>query len=170
MMTTARRWLAATGAGGTLLALGVREAVRLRDADLDTARSRARQLGAMRIGAGLLLVLRPQLLAGSLGLAGGGPASSWLPRLVAVREVALGAGAIAASRPNTDPWPWLMTIAAVDGAEAAVLTAGLKRGAVDPAGGWAFVAADVGSASAVPLRAVNLWKVAGEASSGRRRG
>jgi hypothetical protein len=170
MMTTVRRCLVATGSGGTLLALGLREAVRLRDADLDTARNRARQLGAMRMGAGLLLVLRPQVLAAFLGLAGGEPASSWLPRLVAVREVALGAGAVAASRPNADPWPWLMTIAAVDGAEAAVLAVGLKRGALDAAGGWAFVAADVGSASAVPPRAVGLSSLARKTSSGRQRG
>jgi hypothetical protein len=98
--------------------------MRLRDTDLATARSRARQLGTVRVGAGLALLARPRLLSGALGLSGREPASSWLPRLVAIREVALGTGALAASRPTADPWPWLMTIAAVDGAEAAVLALG----------------------------------------------
>ena len=37
------------------------------------------------------------------------------PRLLAVLEIALGTGAVASLRADADPWPWLMTIAAVDG-------------------------------------------------------
>jgi hypothetical protein len=155
MTDSHRRWVVATLAGGTLFALGIREGFILRDADVGRARNRARQLGPTRIAAGVALLLRPQLLAGALGLSTG-QAAHWLPRLLAVREIALGIGAVASSRGDADPWPWLMTIAAVDGAEAAVLAAALRQRAVDPAGGWAFTAADLGSASAVVLRVARL--------------
>lgn len=157
-MNYAGRSRVAIVSGGALLVLGVREAIRLRDADMPTARGRARQLGIVRIAAGLLLMLEPRLLSGALGISGRDAASTWLPRLVAVREVALGTGAVAASRPPADPWPWLMTIAAVDGAEAVVLAAGLQRRVVDSAGGWAFIAADIGSGSALALRIAKLLK------------
>ena len=45
-----------------------------------------------------------------------------------------------------------MTIAAVDGVEALVLTTALHRRSIDPVGGCGFIAADLGSASAVALR------------------
>ena len=124
-MTGPKRWAVAAAAGGSLLVMGLREAARLRDADIETARSRARQLGAARIGAGLVLLARPRFLAGALGWDDGGRGSAWLPRLVAVRELCLGVGAVASSRADADPWPWLMTIATVDGAEGAVLLAAL---------------------------------------------
>lgn len=136
--------------GGTFLALGVREGVALRAADDPTARSHARRMGTTRIMAAAALLVRPRLLTGALAL-GREDAATWLPRLLAVRETALGIGAVAASRDESDPWPWLMTIAAVDGAEAALIAA-LRRRAIDPAGGSAFAAADLGSASAVILR------------------
>lgn len=70
-----------------------------------------------RIGAGLVVLSKPGLLAGALDWNDGGNGSVWLPRLVAVRELCLGVGAVNSSRGNADPWPWLMTIATVDGAE-----------------------------------------------------
>lgn len=155
MTGVARRRGTAVVVGGGLLILGVREGLLLSHADDDTARARARQLGLTRVGAGLAILTRPQLLAGALGL-GNSDAARWLPRLLAVREVALGVGATAASRDKADPWPWLMTIAAVDGAEAAVLARALRSHGIDPAGGSAFLAADLGSASAVALRVARL--------------
>jgi len=148
-------FVAAVG-GGSLLALGIREATILSAADLETAQARARQLGLTRIAAGVALLARPQLLTGALGLDSENESARWLPRLMAVREIALGVGTLVASRRSADPWPWLMTIAAVDGAEAAVLALALRGHAVDPLGGWAFVAADVGSAVAAPVRVARL--------------
>ena len=112
-------------------------------------------LGLTGVGAGLALLIRPQLLSGALRL-GDSDAVRWLPRLLAIRELALGVGATAASRDKADPWPWLMTIAAVDGAEAVVLAWALRSRSIDPFGGFAFVAADLGSASAVALRVGEL--------------
>ena len=101
--STKFRQAVAAAAGGALFSLGVREAVRLRNADLELARSRARHLGARRIVAGLVLLIRPQLLAAALGLSAAGEAGWWLSRMLAVRELAAGAGAVAASRSTADP-------------------------------------------------------------------
>jgi hypothetical protein len=139
-----------------MFGLGLREAMRLREADLELARSRARQLGATRIVAGIVLVVRPQLLTAALGLSSAGEAGWWLSRMLAVREIAIGTGTVAASRPSADPWPWLMTVSAIDGAEALVLLIALRRKAVDKPGGWAFVAADAGSAAALVTRIGHL--------------
>jgi hypothetical protein len=98
----------------------------------------------------------PQLLTAALGLSGAGKAGWWLLRMLAVREIALGTGTVAASRPNADPWPWLMTVSAIDGAEALVLLVALRRKAVDGPGGWAFAAADAGSAAALITRIAHL--------------
>ena len=154
-----RRWAVAATAGAALFGLGVREAVRLSDADIELARSRARQLGATRIAAGIVLLGRPQLLTAALGLSAAGRAGWWLARMLAVREIAVGIGTIAASRPATDPWPWLMTVSAIDGAEALVLLTALGRNAVDQAGGWAFVAADTGSAAALATRIAHIRRL-----------
>jgi hypothetical protein len=99
-----------------------------------------------------MLLIRPQLLTAALGLSAAGEAGWWLSRMLAVRELAVGTGAVAASRSTADPWPWLMTVSAIDGAEALVLFAALSRKVVDQPGGWAFVAADVGSAAALITR------------------
>jgi hypothetical protein len=151
-----RRQAMAAGAGAVLFSLGLREAVRLRDADLDLARNRARQLGATRILVGVVLLVRPQLLTAALGLSGTGKAGWWLARMLAVREIAVGTGTVAASRPAADPWPWLMTVSAIDGAEGLVLFAAVRRKAVDRLGGRAFIAADAGSAAALFTRIAGI--------------
>jgi hypothetical protein len=157
--TKFRRQAVAAAAGAVLFSLGVREAVRLRDADLELARSSARQLGAARVVAGLVLLVRPQLLTTALGLSDAGEAGWWLSRMLAVRELAVGTGAVAVSRSTADPWPWLMTVSAIDGAEALVLLIALRRKIVDQPGGWAFVAADVGSAVALITRIAHLRRL-----------
>jgi hypothetical protein len=154
-----KRRAVAAAAGAVLCSLGLREAVRLGDADLGVARSRARQLGATRIVAGIVLLVRPQLLTAALGLSSAGEAGWWLSRMLAVREIAVGTGTVAGSRPSADPWPWLMTVSAIDGAEALVLLTALRRKAVDQPGGWAFVAADAGSAAALITRIAHLRRL-----------
>jgi hypothetical protein len=69
-----RRQGIAAAAGAVLFGLGLREAVRLRDADLESARGKARQLGATRVLAGIVIVARPQLLTAALGLSAAGQA------------------------------------------------------------------------------------------------
>jgi hypothetical protein len=156
-----RRWVVAGAAGAALFSLGLREAVRLRDADLELARSRARQLGATRIAAGTVLLLWPQLLTAALGLSAAGRAGGWLSRMLAVREIAVGIGTVQQHARDADPWPWLMTISAIDGAEALVLLTALRRNAIDRPGGWAFIAADAGSAAALVTRIVHIRRMDG---------
>jgi hypothetical protein len=138
-----RRWIVAGVAGAALFGLGLREAVRLRDADLELARSRARQLGATR------------------GLSAAGRAGGWLSRMLAVREIAVGIGTMQQHADDADPWPWLMTVSAIDGAEALVLLTALRRDAIDRPGGWAFVAADAGSAAALVARIAHIRRMGG---------
>jgi hypothetical protein len=164
--TNFRRWVVAGAAGAALFSLGLREAVRLRDADLELARSRARQLGATRIAAGTVLLLRPQLLTAALGLSGAGRAGGWLSRMLAVREIAVGIGTVQQHSRDADPWPWLMTVSAIDGAEALVLLTALRRNAIDRPGGWAFVAADAGSAAALVTRIVHIRRMDRRSAAG----
>lgn len=152
------RELRAAAGGAALLGAGIREALRLRTAGPEEARARARQLGTTRIGAAVVLLARPQTLPSMLGLPTG-PAAAWLTRLLAVRELVLGAGTVSASRKDADPWPWLVVVSAVDAAEALALLVALRRGVVEAAGGWGFFAADVGSAAglvAIAARRVSL--------------
>jgi hypothetical protein len=155
-----RRRVVAGAAGATLFSLGLREAIRLRDADPELARSRARQLGGTRIAAGIVLLLRPQLLTAALGLSAAGKAGGWLSHMLAVREIAVGIGTVQHAR-DADPWPWLMTISAIDGAEALVLLTALRKDAIDRPGGWAFVAADAGSAAALLTRISHIRRMDG---------
>jgi hypothetical protein len=165
--TKFRRVAVAAAAGAVLFSLGLREAVQLRDADLELARSRARQLGATRIVAGIVLLLRPRLLTAALGLSTAGEAGWLLSRMLAVCELAVGTGMVAASRSTADPWPWLMTVSAIDGAEALVLFTAVRRKAVDQPGGWAFLAADAGSAAALITRIVHLRRLTARSAARR---
>ena len=83
-----------------------------------------------------------------LGLDGESSAVRWLPRLLAVRELALGVAAFSASRRTGNPLPWLCTLAAIDAAEAIVVIAAIVDGAVPAERGWPFIASDLGSALA----------------------
>jgi hypothetical protein len=138
--------LGALTAGAALLGLGVNEALRLAGGDVATARMTARRIGAARMLAGGAFLVRPNVLPALLGLNAGSRAMLWVIRLFAVRECALGTGVLTAARTAGDPLPWLLTVSSVAAAEAAVITAALRRGAITPARGRAFAAADVGSA------------------------
>jgi hypothetical protein len=52
-----------------------------------------------------------------------------------------------------------MTVSAIDGAEALVLLSALGSNAVDRPGGWAFLAADAGSAAALITRLAYLRRL-----------
>jgi hypothetical protein len=91
------RRVVALGIRSVLAIPGAAEARRLSRADAPAARQPARQLGLTRtVVAGLFLV-RSTLLPRLLGIEGAGASESWLPRLFAVRELVISAGAIADS-------------------------------------------------------------------------
>jgi hypothetical protein len=50
----------------------------LRDADVELTRSRARQLGATRIMADMVMLIRPQVLTSALRLSAAGSAGWWV--------------------------------------------------------------------------------------------
>ncbi len=137
----------ALAGGAALLALGVNEALRLARGDTAAVRRSARRIGASRVLAGIALLARPTLLPAQLGWTASGVAP-WLARLLAVRECTLGAALVAATRNGGDPLPWLLTVSTVDAAEAAVIVAAWRRGAVTRSRAGAFLASDLGSAAA----------------------
>lgn len=136
-------------AGAVLFGLGAREGRRLARGDIATARHSARQIGLTRMAFGAAMLLRPTLLVTALGIRDTGrPAARWLPRLLAAREIALGAGLAASSRDDQNPYPGLITLSLIDAGEAVVLLLALHSREVARERGWAFIAADVGSALA----------------------
>jgi hypothetical protein len=70
-----------------------------------------------------------------------------LLRMFAVREIALGLGALTAAVANGDVRRWLLVLSLVDTGEALVLLPALQRPAVRRPAGLAFVAADLGSSA-----------------------
>ena len=136
-------------AGAVLFGLGAREARRLARSDIAAARRSARQLGLTRAAFGLAMLLRPTLLVTALGIRdAAGPSARWLPRLLAVREIALGMGLTVSSRGDGNPYAGLITLSLIDAGEAVILLLALNSHEVARDRGWAFIAADAGSALA----------------------
>lgn len=136
-------------AGAVLFGLGAREARRLARSDIAAARGSARQVGLTRIAFGLAMLLRPTLLVTALGIGdAAGPSARWLPRLLAVREIALGTGLAASSRGEGNPYAGLITLSLIDAGEAVILLLALNSHEMARGRGWAFIAADAGSALA----------------------
>jgi hypothetical protein len=149
--TSADHRVAAVVIGGVLAVLGAVEALRLSRASTDEARQRARQLGLIRTAVAGAFLVKPTLLPRLLGMNGDSGPTRWLPRLFAVRELVIGAGALADSREKSDPWPALLAISAVDGAEALVILGALRRRELPWDRVLGFALADLGSATAAPV-------------------
>jgi hypothetical protein len=65
--------------------------------------------------------------------------------IFAVREIALGMGTLMAAVASGDVRRWVLVLSLIDTGEAPVLLPALRRRAIPPATGIAFVAADLGS-------------------------
>ena len=87
-------------------------------------------LATVRTGIGAVMLLAPQLLPQLLGV---DPATrdrtSWLVQMVGAREVAMGAGLLAADRSGAAR-SWALAGGASDLADALVVGAAVRRGAV----------------------------------------
>jgi hypothetical protein len=68
--------------------------------------------------------------------------------MVAVRELSPGLATLSARRRGVDVRPWLLALSLIDGGEAPVVLAAVRRGEVATANGLAFAAADARSAAA----------------------
>ena len=111
--------------------------------------------GRCVIAAGLLAA--PETGTGLVGLdAATARRVSWLTRMAAVRDAALGVGGVVAARRGADPVPWLVGGAAADAVDAVVIGQALRarrlRGALPvAAAAGAAGAAAVGIVTAVRL-------------------
>ena len=113
-------------------------------------------LATVRAGIGTVMLLTPQVLPQVLGVDAAARArTSWLVQMLGVREVAMGAGALAADRPDVVR-AWALAGGAGDLVDALAIGAAVRRGAVSRT--W-------GSAVAVIALAAGL---VGLARAGRR--
>ena len=135
-----------TAAGIGLGLAGLVEAGRLARGDRSTLARSARAAGPVRVVAGSLLLVRPHALPVAVGAGSDMPVPEWLVRMVAVREIVLGLGVRAAGRRGRDPGRWLMTAAAIDGAEAVVVLDAIAHRRLAPLPGLGFATADLGGA------------------------
>jgi hypothetical protein len=118
----------------------------------------ARQLGLARAGLGASLLAAPRFGTRLMGLdSGTARRMVWLTRMAAARDLALGAGTLAALRDGRDVARWLAVGAAADLADTVILADATRRGSFSRVRGSALVAgaaggALVGAAAALGMR------------------
>ncbi|MFL6240462.1 MAG: hypothetical protein ACJ735_13325 [Actinomycetes bacterium] len=114
-------------------------------------------LGAIRVGLGVAMLTRPLLLPRPLGIdsvtAG---RVDWLVRMAGARDLALGAGTLAAAKTGGQR-TWLAASLASDVADAVILTGAIRSGRIGRImGGTAALSAVVAAAAgAVALGSTN---------------
>ena len=97
----------------------------------------ATALATVRTGIGTVMLVAPQLLPQLLGVDGAARRrTSWLVQMVGARELALGAGLLVADRSGAAR-AWALAGSACDVADALVVGAAVRRGAVSPTRGGA---------------------------------
>src|SRR6059058_3062330 len=90
-------------------------------------------LGAVRVGLGTVMLLRPLLVPRPLGVDSvTSKRVDWLVRMTGARDLALGAGTLAAARTGERSGlrTWLVASLASDAADAVILTDAIRRGRV----------------------------------------
>jgi hypothetical protein len=127
--------------------------------NLPPAARTAGQLGAGRtvIAAAFLAAPVPALRAMGADTATA-QRVSWLSRMTAVRDGALGVGAVWALRRGGDPRPWLIGGAVSDAVDAAVFAAALRQGRLKGLRPAAVVAGGVAAAAAGLATAARLGR------------
>ena len=102
-------------------------------------------VAAVRTGIGTVMLLAPALLPQLLGVDPAARArTSWLVQMLGVREVALGAGVLAAGR-SGGARPWAVAGSACDVVDAVVVGAAARRGAVHRSSGSAVALSALGA-------------------------
>lgn len=118
------------------------------------ARAVATGLGAGRAAIGVGFLLAPTFSVRLLGVdAASAKRMTFLARMAAVRDLAVGAGTLA-SRSGRGVVPWLIAGAAADAVDALVIAGAIRSG---PAGGIPAAATAAGAAAVVPL---GVWAAA----------
>jgi hypothetical protein len=117
----------------------------------------AQQLAAGRAVAGTAMLAAPVLSARLLGAdSATAQRVAWLTRMMAVRDAALGAGALAATRGDGPVTPWLIGGAVSDAVDALVLSQALRTGRAKGLGAIVVVPVAIGAAAVGVLTAVRL--------------
>ena len=115
------------------------------------------QLCAGRTAAGGAMLALPVLSARLLGAdSATAKRVSWLTRMMAVRDAAIGAGGLAAARGTGSPGPWIIAGAVSDAVDAIVLTQALRQGRANGLTATAVVPVAAGSAAIGLLTALRL--------------
>ena len=105
--------------------------LRLSPSVLSNPESAGRQLAVGRVGAAAACLAAPVPAARLLGLDTATAARvSWLTRMMAIRDGALGVGALLAQRNGGNAAPWLLGGAASDAVDAVVIAGALKQGRI----------------------------------------
>ena len=103
------------------------------------ARAGAAAVGALRVGLGLALAVRPEVVPRGLGVdAVSARRMGWAIRMCAVRDAALGAGGLHAALTCRDVRPWLVAQAFSDAGDAAALGLAVRDRQASPARAAAF--------------------------------
>jgi len=117
----------------------------------------AQQLAAGRALAGTAILAAPVLSARLLGTdSATAQRVAWLTRMMAVRDAALGAGGLAATRGDGPVTPWLIGGAVSDAVDALVIGQALRTGRARGVGAIAVVPVAIGAAAVGVLTAVRL--------------
>jgi hypothetical protein len=117
---------------------------------------------ARLLAAGRLVIAAAALAAPvpAVRLLGGDTATAgrvtWLTRMMAIRDAAIGTGALAATRATGPAGPWLLAGAVSDAVDAAVVTAAIRQGRIKGIGSKAVVAVASGAAVAGAVTALRL--------------
>ena len=113
----------------------------------------ARLVAAGRVAVGVGMLVRPDLLPKVLGVdSGTAERMGWLGRMFGAREVALGAGLLAAQGTDAERG-WVLGGALSDAADALAFAGAARRGVVRPLLGWGCA----GTASAATGAGVVAW-------------
>ncbi len=113
-----------------------------------SARTTGIVLTLTRLAAGVAMLGRPEAAARALGQdAGTAARAQWLMRLVAARDLALGAGALAGAATGQAPRSWIAAGAASDAVDAVVIASAVRTGRL--AGPRAWLTAGVAAVSAL---------------------
>ncbi len=106
-------------------------------------------LGCTRAVIGITMAARPALLSRFLGVdSTTATRVGWATRMIGVREVAIGAGTLAAVVRGSDLLPWFMAQLVADGGDTVVVAAAVKRRQVWRSTGLLVALAAAGGAAA----------------------
>ena len=121
------------------------------------ARSIARRIGLARVGLGIGLLAAPGSVAPLAGIdTGTARRMTWLTRMTAARDLALGTGTLAALRSGGDATRWLALGAAADLGDLVILSGAVRQGRLARVRGAGMAASAAGGVLVGAMAAVGM--------------